>query len=294
MRVGGITSLQRGRLMFIEKQRWEMYLPARVKFEIQGCPRSPRGRSFPLRLGLFCLIAVVLSGPYGLSAGPSVEGITFAASPGEFYVPLAEAVRLLDWTARWDEKDARLCPNKRSMPAKPMRRLVDGTALVSMTDLETAGALLVSEPGGCGVHVWGSGHDFIVIPGEKRVEISLHGQNLKAWQGQRLVLDCRISSGRRGSTPAGNFRAGPYKARMHYSSRYDNAPMPWSVQIHGHVFIHGFRSVPRYPASHGCIRLPLSEGNPAKFFFEWIDCGTPVSVQALATGPDRMNAGASP
>jgi lipoprotein-anchoring transpeptidase ErfK/SrfK len=65
---------------------------------------------------------------------------------------------------------------------------------------------------------------------------------------------------------------------MHRSSRYHNAPMPWSVQVRGHVFIHGFTSVPRYPASHGCIRLPLDEGNPAKFFYEWIEPGTPVKV----------------
>jgi lipoprotein-anchoring transpeptidase ErfK/SrfK len=92
------------------------------------------------------------------------------------------------------------------------------------------------------------------------------------------VLQSRISSGRRDSTPAGEFKAGPYKARMHYSTRYHNAPMPWSVQIRGHVFIHGFTSVPDYPASHGCIRLPLDGGNPARFFYEWIDHGTPVKV----------------
>jgi lipoprotein-anchoring transpeptidase ErfK/SrfK len=50
------------------------------------------------------------------------------------------------------------------------------------------------------------------------------------------------------------------------------------VQIRGHVFIHGFRSVPDFPASHGCIRLPLDRGNPARFFYEWIDRGTPVKV----------------
>ena len=50
------------------------------------------------------------------------------------------------------------------------------------------------------------------------------------------------------------------------------------VQINGNVFIHGFSSVPNYPASHGCIRMPLTNGNPAKFFYEWVQSGTPVSV----------------
>lgn len=93
-----------------------------------------------------------------------------------------------------------------------------------------------------------------------------------------MVLSSRISSGRRGSTPSGSFTAGPYKARMHYSSLYQNAPMPCSVQIHRHVFIDGFTSVTDYPASHGCIRLPLTDGNPAKFFYDWTDVGTPVRV----------------
>ena len=70
------------------------------------------------------------------------------------------------------------------------------------------------------------------------------------------MLDSHISSGQEGrKTPPGDFRAGPVKSPMHRSRLYDNAPMPWSVQVHENIFIHGFRKVPRHPASHGCIRL---------------------------------------
>ena len=55
--------------------------------------------------------------------------------------------------------------------------------------------------------------------------------------------------------------------------------MPWSVQVHENIFIHGFRQVPRHPSSHGCIRLPLAGANPAKWFYNWIDLGTPVSIK---------------
>ena len=54
--------------------------------------------------------------------------------------------------------------------------------------------------------------------------------------------------------------------------------MPWSVQVSGNVFVHGFTSVPDYPASHGCIRVPLTGRNPAKFFYEWINVGTPIAI----------------
>src|SRR5437870_4620358 len=57
-----------------------------------------------------------------------------------------------------------------------------------------------------------------------------------------------------------------------------DAPMPLSVQISGNYFIHGFSSVPRRPMSHGCIRLPLENGNPAKQFFDWVEPGTPIEI----------------
>ena len=112
----------------------------------------------------------------------------------------------------------------------------------------------------------------------KRVEIDLTKQMLYAFEGNRVVLRSRISSGRTGNTPRGRFRAGPYKSEKHYSSLYHNAPMPWSVQVTGNFFIHGFTVVPNYPASKGCIRLPLTGRNPAKRFYKWCDVGTPIWI----------------
>lgn len=112
----------------------------------------------------------------------------------------------------------------------------------------------------------------------KRVEIDLTAQRLRAYEGNRLVMQTRISSGRGGSTPTGRYSAGPYKSERHFSSLYNNAPMPWSVQVSGHIFIHGFSEVPNYPASHGCIRLPISGANPARRFYRWVDVGTPIRI----------------
>lgn len=112
----------------------------------------------------------------------------------------------------------------------------------------------------------------------KSVEIDLTAQKLIARQGNRVVFRTRISSGRNRATPTGRYRAGPYKSKTHYSSLYQNAPMPYSVQVTGHIFIHGFSVVPDYPASHGCIRLPISGGNPARRFYNWCDVGTPIWI----------------
>jgi len=111
------------------------------------------------------------------------------------------------------------------------------------------------------------------------VEIDKTTQTLRAYEGDKLILETHVSTGKwDGSTPNGQFAAGD-KYRMHYSRLFDNAPMPYSVEVTGNVFIHGFGSVPRWPASHGCIRVPLDAGNPAKQFFEWVEPGTPIEIK---------------
>lgn len=128
---------------------------------------------------------------------------------------------------------------------------------------------------------------FASDPVVKRAEVDLTNQVLRAYEGEKLVFQTHISTGRRdGATPRGHFTVGE-KHRFHYSKRYHNAPMPFSVQLNGHVFIHGFSDVPAYPASHGCIRVPLTGENPAMWFFNWAEPGMPVSVDGRWVAPSR-------
>lgn len=66
-----------------------------------------------------------------------------------------------------------------------------------------------------------------------------------------------VSTGRKGySTPRGIYQ--PYMLKpMHYSSKYDNAPMPHSIFFHGGYAIHATEAINNLgrPASHGCVRL---------------------------------------
>ncbi len=211
------------------------------------------------------------------ASGAEVPAVTFAVDPGKIYLPLEEAVARLRW--RVSEERGGGLARVNGVPIPPGGvRLGNGIRWVHLHTLAACGAEVVSDPDGMHHRVRDGRRSFIATAGAKQVEIDLARQRLYAWQGRRLVLETKISSGRGGGTPAGNFTAGPYKSRMHYSSRYHNAPMPWSVQVNGHIFIHGFSSVPDYPASHGCIRVPLSGGNPARFFYEWVDAGTPIRI----------------
>ena len=67
----------------------------------------------------------------------------------------------------------------------------------------------------------------------------------------------KVSTGRgRYNTPRGTYRPTVMR-RMHYSRKYNNSPMPYSIFFRGGYAIHGTGYVSRLgtPASHGCVRL---------------------------------------
>jgi lipoprotein-anchoring transpeptidase ErfK/SrfK len=76
-----------------------------------------------------------------------------------------------------------------------------------------------------------------------------------------------VSTARKGYyTPTGTFH--PYSLQpMHYSRKYDMAPMPNSIFFSGGYAIHATPHVGNLgrPASHGCVRLSPSH---AAFLYE--------------------------
>jgi lipoprotein-anchoring transpeptidase ErfK/SrfK len=55
-----------------------------------------------------------------------------------------------------------------------------------------------------------------------------------------------------------------------------NVWLPWASYIVGGIALHSFSSVPGYPASHGCIRMPAPE---ARWVYKNSPIGTPVWVK---------------
>src|SRR5437016_6005537 len=232
------------------------------------------------KLGLMLLALTVSAPPSGAIASEGLDGVSFSNDPHMLFVPVEEIALALGWEMHLDQESGQPSPNDHLLDVAHLRKLTNGTLLVPLDELQRAGATITWSDDGMQAAV-ASDHTKIAISfANKRVEVDLANQRLRAYQGARLVLDSAISTGREGKkTPPGEFKAGPVKLRMHRSRLYHNAPMPWSVQVHENIFIHGFQKVPQHPSSHGCIRLPLTGANPAKWFYNWIDLGTPVSIK---------------
>ena len=80
---------------------------------------------------------------------------------------------------------------------------------------------------------------------------------MKVYQSGVATHEWLVSTARKGKvTPKGAWTA-KWLSKNHKSSRYNNAPMPYSIFYNGNFAVHGTDQVDRLgsPASAGCIRL---------------------------------------
>ena len=141
------------------------------------------------------------------------------------------------------------------------------------------------------------------FPGRARIVVQVAEQRAYFYKGHRLVGESTVSTGKRGfDTPPGRYHV-IEKDRNHVSSEFgdyvngrgevvksnidvrkdaqpdgthfDGARMPYFMRFNGGYGMHaGY--VPRFRASHGCIRLP---GRMARHFFENATDNTSVIVR---------------
>lgn len=96
--------------------------------------------------------------------------------------------------------------------------------------------------------------------------VSLSSQTMTVVHRGKVIGRWPVSTARRGKiTPTGSWSA-KWTSRNHRSSRYNNAPMPYSVFYSGNYAVHGTYQTGKLgrPASAGCVRL--SPSNAAKFY----------------------------
>lgn len=129
---------------------------------------------------------------------------------------------------------------------------------------------------------------------EKWIEVSLSDQRLKAYEGDRIVMEFPISSGKWAPTPTGTFNIW-YKTRNQTMSGgskelgtyYALPNVPSNMFFHQGYAIHGayWHNNFGQPMSHGCVNSPLSY---AAQLFEWAGPVVPEGqnvVRATAENP---------
>lgn len=108
-------------------------------------------------------------------------------------------------------------------------------------------------------------------PADPRVvaRVDIATQTMVVEVNGQVVHTWRVSTARPGKiTPPGTFRPQALSAN-HFSSLYDNAPMPFAVFFNGHIAVHGTTDIRRLgrPASAGCVRLHTDH---ARAFFRLV------------------------
>lgn len=103
--------------------------------------------------------------------------------------------------------------------------------------------------------------------------VSLSDQHISIYDADGRILQAPVSSGSAGyETPAGIFSI-VQKKEMHSSNLYEDGQMPFMQRITWTGIALHAGVLPGYPASHGCIRLPMDF---AQRLFDLTDLGMRV------------------
>lgn len=117
------------------------------------------------------------------------------------------------------------------------------------------------------------------------VLVSLTEQIARVYRNGIEIGITTVSSGRAGhDTPTGVFTI-LQKAKVHHSSRYNEASMPFTERLTWDgVALHA-GGVPGYPSSHGCVHLPLAF---AQLLFGVTEVGTTVVIADAHQSPQDL------
>jgi len=93
--------------------------------------------------------------------------------------------------------------------------------------------------------------------GDPRIVVDLLTQMTYVYRGDALLGASSMSSAKTGHVTPFGYWTILEKRPFYRSKKYDNAPMPWMQRIDDYgIAFHGGVN-PGYPASHGCMRLPM-------------------------------------
>jgi lipoprotein-anchoring transpeptidase ErfK/SrfK len=118
------------------------------------------------------------------------------------------------------------------------------------------------------------------------IAISIQQQKLRLYDANGFYAETPISTGMAGHpTPMGVFSV-IQKQKLHHSNIYSGAPMPFMQRITWSGIAMHAGVLPGYPASHGCIRMPMAF---AVRMFGWTRMGARVVVTPGAMTPESFS-----
>ncbi len=118
--------------------------------------------------------------------------------------------------------------------------------------------------------------------------VSLTAQQAYVYRNGLRIGAATVSTGKKGKeTPTGVFTILQKNAK-HRSNLYNNAPMPFMQRLTWDGIALHAGNLPGYPASHGCVRLPMAF---ARGLFEETKMGMTVVVTREAANPSRLDGG---
>jgi len=107
------------------------------------------------------------------------------------------------------------------------------------------------------------------------IAVSIDKQKVRIFDDHGVFAEAPVSTGMRGHpTPTGVFSV-IQKHKLHHSNIYSGAPMPYMQRITWSGVAMHAGVLPGYPASHGCIRMPMSF---AVKMWNWTRMGARVFV----------------
>jgi len=163
-------------------------------------------------------------------------------------VPQADAAALFYWQ---DSDPSYYRPAPVAQPRKPKARRPSAKteAAIKETNAKPQGPLIIA--------------------------VSIEQQKVRIYDSNGLFAESPVSTGMKGhSTPMGVFSV-IQKHKMHRSNIYSGAPMPYMQRITWSGVAMHAGVLPGYPASHGCIRMPMAF---AVKMWNWTRMGARVIV----------------
>lgn len=128
---------------------------------------------------------------------------------------------------------------------------------------------------------------------EKWIEVSLDEQKVRAWEGNSVVMEFPISSGKWAPTPTGDFRIW-YKTKRQSMiggskvlGTYYNLPnVPNNMFFYKGYALHGAYWHNNFgnPMSHGCVNEPLAN---AAEIFNWAGPIIPEGQNVVKASPEN-------